>query len=128
VHAAGRERNCWIPKNYDGGAFNRRFLLALYQIIAHRRRERLPIPLQAALFGFSARDHSVSRSRISHNLLPIRPPRRFCKLDPADARNQLELVDRLFPRKTGHVLHVFSCSPPTAGVFHLAARLPSVSS
>jgi hypothetical protein len=58
VHAAGRERNCWTPKNYDGGAFNKRFLLA---------------------------------------------PRRFCKLDPAefpDARNQLELADRLFPRKT----------------------------
>ena len=41
MHAAGRERNCWTPKNYDGGTFNKRFLLALYQIIAHRRRERL---------------------------------------------------------------------------------------
>src|SRR6516162_292307 len=52
---------------------------------------------------YSAFPHSVSRSGISHDLLPIRPPRRFCKLDPAefpDARNQLELVDRLFPRTT----------------------------
>jgi N-acetylmuramoyl-L-alanine amidase len=59
--------------------------------------------LQAALFGFFARDHSVSRSGISHDLLPIRPRRRFCELGFArfpDARNQLELVDRLFPCKT----------------------------
>ena len=36
MHAAGRERDYWTPKSYEGGAFNKRFLLALAE---HFERE-----------------------------------------------------------------------------------------
>jgi hypothetical protein len=36
VHAAGRERDYWTPKNYDRGAFSKRFLLALDRLFPRK--------------------------------------------------------------------------------------------
>jgi hypothetical protein len=54
------ERNCWTPKQYDGGAFNKRFC-SRYSKSNHRSlaMRTTTYSITAALFGFSARDDSA---------------------------------------------------------------------
>jgi hypothetical protein len=114
VHAAGRERDYWTPKSYEGGAFNKRFLLALarpYQIIAHRRRERLRIPLQRRYSAFPHKttvDQMFSDEAFAlwDNTRPSAYSTAATILQSSILRSfrmraiKLELLDRLFPRKT----------------------------